>query len=163
MHNSILDDYLHLETPMWCLSKTVAKPSCAWLEQLRCREGGTGGNRRRFPPEDGAVERTRTSTGLLPHAPQACASTNFATTARKRKRSGFRLRKPRAKGYYQDSRGAQSSISRYLPLHLAKMPVESNLPSCCLRHSSPCSRVPLRPCRASSMRLWSAMAEEFVA
>ncbi len=31
---------------------------------------------------NGAVEKARTSTGLLLHAPQACASTNSATTAR---------------------------------------------------------------------------------
>src|SRR5262249_15518357 len=31
--------------------------------------------------QSGAVERTRTSTGFLPQAPQACASTSSATTA----------------------------------------------------------------------------------
>jgi dihydrolipoamide dehydrogenase len=34
------------------------------------------------PDQDGAVEKTRTSTGVTPQRPQRCASTNSATTAR---------------------------------------------------------------------------------
>ena len=35
-----------------------------------------------FKLRNGAVEKTRTSTRLLPQRPQRCASTNSATTAR---------------------------------------------------------------------------------
>jgi hypothetical protein len=42
------------------------------VERVEVNEGG----------QAGAVEKTRTSTGVTPQRPQRCASTNSATTAR---------------------------------------------------------------------------------
>ena len=46
--------------------------------------------------KSGAEERTRTSTGLPPHGPEPCASTNFATSATEQHKlnAGFAAVKP---------------------------------------------------------------------
>src|SRR5436305_1391722 len=74
--------------------RPARRPSRAWfgrraVARVRLSEQSVGGQAKQPENRGGeirtsavnAVERTRTSTGLPPQAPEACASTNSATTA----------------------------------------------------------------------------------
>ena len=58
---------------------------------------------------NGAVEKTRTSTGVTPQRPQRCASTNSATTARCE--NAVRLANPNVRSKGRSKRGREKSAS----------------------------------------------------
>jgi hypothetical protein len=96
----------------WKLEKS---PSTRFARSLRLRSGQAGHNS--LVGDFGAVERTRTSTVLLPPAPQAGASASSATTAQWKQHHSIRERRRS-----QDRCNGKTNVFSVAPKQVVSLP-----------------------------------------